>query len=98
MTCGKGLRTRQRSLKSPVELGDCTEELEQVEKCMLPECRKYSSRSRGGVTGARGFREGGFRMSRANRKMKRAAVLYVRCSCESKAKFVVIKKQLKPFI
>lgn len=51
VTCGKGLRTRQRTLKSPVELGDCTEELEQVEKCMLPECRKYAScfpkRSRG---------------------------------------------------
>lgn len=40
VTCGKGLRTRQRMLKSPVELGDCTEELDQVEKCMLPECRK----------------------------------------------------------
>lgn len=40
VTCGKGLRTRKRMLKSPVELGDCTEELEQVEKCMLPECRK----------------------------------------------------------
>lgn len=43
VTCGKGLRTRQRKLKSPVELGDCTEELEQVEKCMLPECRKYTT-------------------------------------------------------
>lgn len=40
VTCGKGLRTRQRMLKSPVELGECTEDLEQVEKCMLPECRK----------------------------------------------------------
>uniref|UniRef100_A0A8C5DTD9 Spondin-1 n=1 Tax=Gouania willdenowi TaxID=441366 RepID=A0A8C5DTD9_GOUWI len=38
VTCGKGLRTRQRTLKSPVELGECSEELEQVEKCMLPEC------------------------------------------------------------
>ncbi|KAG7270114.1 hypothetical protein CRUP_036440, partial [Coryphaenoides rupestris] len=38
ITCGKGLRTRQRTLKSPVELGECSEELEQVEKCMLPEC------------------------------------------------------------
>uniref|UniRef100_A0A8C5A5D6 Spondin-1 n=1 Tax=Gadus morhua TaxID=8049 RepID=A0A8C5A5D6_GADMO len=38
VTCGKGLRTRQRTLKSPVELGECTEDLEQVEKCMLPEC------------------------------------------------------------
>ncbi|CAB1339320.1 unnamed protein product, partial [Coregonus sp. 'balchen'] len=33
-----GMRTRQRVLKSPVELGECTEDLEQVEKCMLPEC------------------------------------------------------------
>ncbi|XP_039605718.1 spondin-1 [Polypterus senegalus] len=38
VTCGKGLRTRQRMLKSPLELGECSEELEQVEKCMLPEC------------------------------------------------------------
>ncbi|XP_039767399.1 spondin-1 isoform X3 [Ornithorhynchus anatinus] len=38
VTCGKGLRTRQRMLKSLVELGDCNEDLEQVEKCMLPEC------------------------------------------------------------
>uniref|UniRef100_A0A8C7HWL7 Spondin-1 n=1 Tax=Oncorhynchus kisutch TaxID=8019 RepID=A0A8C7HWL7_ONCKI len=38
VTCGKGMRTRQRVLKSPVELGECTEDLEQVEKCMLPEC------------------------------------------------------------
>ncbi|XP_035251012.1 spondin-1-like isoform X1 [Anguilla anguilla] len=38
VTCGKGSRTRQRMLKSPVELGECTEDLEQVEKCMLPEC------------------------------------------------------------
>lgn len=44
MTCGKGTRTRQRALKSPVELGECSEELEQVEKCMLPECRKYRYR------------------------------------------------------
>lgn len=34
------MRTRQRMLKSLAELGDCDEELEQVEKCMLPECRK----------------------------------------------------------
>ncbi|XP_016342390.1 spondin-1-like [Sinocyclocheilus anshuiensis] len=38
VTCGKGTRTRQRMLKSPVELGECNEELEQMEKCMLPEC------------------------------------------------------------
>uniref|UniRef100_A0A8C7YQK0 Spondin-1 n=1 Tax=Oryzias sinensis TaxID=183150 RepID=A0A8C7YQK0_9TELE len=38
VTCGKGSRTRQRMLKSPLELGECTEDLEQVEKCMLPEC------------------------------------------------------------
>ncbi|KAI4580871.1 hypothetical protein MJG53_010413 [Ovis ammon polii x Ovis aries] len=39
VTCGKGMRTRQRMLKSLAELGDCNEELEQVEKCMLPECQ-----------------------------------------------------------
>ena len=33
-------------LKSPVELGECTEDLEQVEKCMLPECRKEHSHTR----------------------------------------------------
>uniref|UniRef100_A0A8C7U0G8 Spondin-1 n=1 Tax=Oncorhynchus mykiss TaxID=8022 RepID=A0A8C7U0G8_ONCMY len=38
VTCGKGMRTRQRVLKSPVELGECIEDLDQVEKCMLPEC------------------------------------------------------------
>uniref|UniRef100_A0A673T7K7 Spondin-1 n=1 Tax=Suricata suricatta TaxID=37032 RepID=A0A673T7K7_SURSU len=38
VTCGKGMRTRQRMLKSLAELGDCNEELEQAEKCMLPEC------------------------------------------------------------
>ncbi|KAM4721899.1 LOW QUALITY PROTEIN: spondin-1 [Rhinophrynus dorsalis] len=38
VTCGKGTRMRQRMLKSPAELGDCNEELKQVEKCMLPEC------------------------------------------------------------
>jgi hypothetical protein len=27
-------------LKSLAELGDCNEDLEQAEKCMLPECRK----------------------------------------------------------
>lgn len=41
VTCGKGMRTRQRMLKSAAELGDCNEELEQAEKCMLPECRKF---------------------------------------------------------
>ncbi|MED6294069.1 Spondin-1, partial [Characodon lateralis] len=36
VTCGRGVRNRQRMLKSdPTE---CTEELEQTEKCMLPEC------------------------------------------------------------
>nr|8AY1_A Chain A, GDP-fucose protein O-fucosyltransferase 2,Spondin-1 [Caenorhabditis elegans]8AY1_B Chain B, GDP-fucose protein O-fucosyltransferase 2,Spondin-1 [Caenorhabditis elegans] len=38
VTCGKGMRTRQRMLKSLAELGDCNEDLEQAEKCMLPEC------------------------------------------------------------
>lgn len=44
MTCGKGMRTRQRMLKSAAELGDCNEELEQAEKCMLPECRECGAR------------------------------------------------------
>uniref|UniRef100_A0A8C6PBB6 Spondin-1 n=1 Tax=Nothobranchius furzeri TaxID=105023 RepID=A0A8C6PBB6_NOTFU len=36
VTCGRGVRTRQRMLKS--DPAGCTEELEQTEKCMLPEC------------------------------------------------------------
>ncbi|KAM6926972.1 spondin-1-like [Lycodopsis pacificus] len=36
VTCGLGLRTRQRMLKS--DPAGCSEELEQTEKCMLPEC------------------------------------------------------------
>ncbi|KAJ4938057.1 hypothetical protein JOQ06_002683 [Pogonophryne albipinna] len=36
VTCGRGLRTRQRMLKS--DPAECSEELEQSEKCMLPEC------------------------------------------------------------
>ncbi|KAF7663205.1 hypothetical protein LDENG_00216530, partial [Lucifuga dentata] len=36
VTCGRGMRTRQRMLKS--DPAECTEELEQTEKCMLPEC------------------------------------------------------------
>ncbi|XP_045892500.1 spondin-1-like isoform X2 [Micropterus dolomieu] len=36
VTCGRGVRTRQRMLKS--DPAECTEELEQAEKCMLPEC------------------------------------------------------------
>ncbi|XP_043915241.1 spondin-1 [Protopterus annectens] len=38
VTCGKGMRTRRRMLKSSADLGDCNEELDQTEKCMLPEC------------------------------------------------------------
>lgn len=38
VTCGRGVRTRQRMLKS--DPAECVEELEQTEKCMLPECRK----------------------------------------------------------
>ncbi|KAL2094000.1 hypothetical protein ACEWY4_011312 [Coilia grayii] len=37
-TCGMGMRTRQRMFKSPVQPGECDDELEQLEKCMLPEC------------------------------------------------------------
>uniref|UniRef100_A0A8C4I3Y1 Spondin-1 n=1 Tax=Dicentrarchus labrax TaxID=13489 RepID=A0A8C4I3Y1_DICLA len=36
VTCGRGMRTRQRMLKS--DPAECNEELEQTEKCMLPEC------------------------------------------------------------
>ncbi|CAG14516.1 unnamed protein product, partial [Tetraodon nigroviridis] len=36
VTCGLGIRTRQRMLKS--DPAECPEELEQSEKCMLPEC------------------------------------------------------------
>nr|XP_046249804.1 spondin-1b isoform X2 [Scatophagus argus] len=36
VTCGRGIRTRQRMLKS--DPAECIEELEQTEKCMLPEC------------------------------------------------------------
>ena len=39
VTCGRGVRSRQRMLKS--DPAGCSEELEQTEKCMLPECRKY---------------------------------------------------------
>lgn len=39
VTCGRGLRTRQRMLKSEPS-AECAEELEQTEKCMLPECRE----------------------------------------------------------
>uniref|UniRef100_A0A8C9YQ10 Spondin-1 n=1 Tax=Sander lucioperca TaxID=283035 RepID=A0A8C9YQ10_SANLU len=36
VTCGQGVQTRQRMLKS--DPAGCTEELKQTEKCMLPEC------------------------------------------------------------
>ncbi|XP_029698089.1 spondin-1-like isoform X4 [Takifugu rubripes] len=36
VTCGLGIRTRQRMLNS--DSVECPEELEQSEKCMLPEC------------------------------------------------------------
>lgn len=38
MTCGLGIRTRHRMLKS--DPAECPDELEQSEKCMLPECRE----------------------------------------------------------
>uniref|UniRef100_A0A8C1ZJ63 Spondin-1 n=1 Tax=Cyprinus carpio TaxID=7962 RepID=A0A8C1ZJ63_CYPCA len=38
VSCGVGMRSRQRMLKTPVEPSLCSDELEQVEKCMLPEC------------------------------------------------------------
>uniref|UniRef100_A0A672GF67 Spondin-1 n=1 Tax=Salarias fasciatus TaxID=181472 RepID=A0A672GF67_SALFA len=36
VTCGLGVRTRDRMLKS--DPAECGEELQQMEKCMLPEC------------------------------------------------------------
>ncbi|XP_067292170.1 spondin-1b isoform X1 [Pseudorasbora parva] len=38
VSCGVGMRARQRMLKTPVEPSMCPDELEQVEKCMYPEC------------------------------------------------------------
>ncbi|XP_030644468.1 spondin-1b [Chanos chanos] len=38
VSCGLGMRTRQRMLKTPAPPGHCNEELEEVEKCMFPEC------------------------------------------------------------
>uniref|UniRef100_A0A3B3TME1 Spondin 1b n=1 Tax=Poecilia latipinna TaxID=48699 RepID=A0A3B3TME1_9TELE len=42
VTCGRGVRNRQRMLKS--DPAECTEELEQTEKCMLPECRESKAK------------------------------------------------------
>ncbi|KAF5890822.1 spondin-1-like, partial [Clarias magur] len=38
VSCGVGMRVRRRMLKTPALPGQCTEQLEQVEKCMMPEC------------------------------------------------------------
>ncbi|XP_043084299.1 spondin-1b isoform X2 [Puntigrus tetrazona] len=38
VTCGVGMRSRQRMLKTPVEPSLCPDELEQVETCMFPQC------------------------------------------------------------
>lgn len=38
VSCGVGMHVRRRMLKTPALPGQCTEQLEQVEKCMMPEC------------------------------------------------------------
>ncbi|KAI4883691.1 hypothetical protein NFI96_009390 [Prochilodus magdalenae] len=38
VTCGLGMRIRRRMLKTPALPHQCGEPLEEVEKCMLPEC------------------------------------------------------------
>uniref|UniRef100_A0AAY5EYS2 Spondin-1 n=1 Tax=Electrophorus electricus TaxID=8005 RepID=A0AAY5EYS2_ELEEL len=38
VSCGMGTRVRQRMLKSPAQPTQCREQLEQAEKCMMPEC------------------------------------------------------------
>lgn len=40
VTCGVGMHVRRRMLKTPALPGQCPEQLEQAEKCMMPECRK----------------------------------------------------------
>ncbi|KAL7885412.1 hypothetical protein AOLI_G00057070 [Acnodon oligacanthus] len=38
VSCGVGMRIRRRMLKTPALSGQCGEPLEEVEKCMLPDC------------------------------------------------------------
>ncbi|KAK2838428.1 hypothetical protein Q7C36_013242 [Tachysurus vachellii] len=38
VSCGVGMHVRRRMLKIPALPGQCTEQLEQAEKCMMPEC------------------------------------------------------------
>ncbi|XP_062856878.1 spondin-1b isoform X2 [Trichomycterus rosablanca] len=38
VSCGVGMQVRRRMLKTPALPDQCEEELEQVEKCMMPEC------------------------------------------------------------
>ncbi|KAK3535615.1 hypothetical protein QTP70_017805 [Hemibagrus guttatus] len=38
VSCGEGMHVRRRMLKTPALPGQCTEQLEQMEKCMMPEC------------------------------------------------------------
>lgn len=42
-TCGLGMRRREREIKMPSIRGSmCKAETAEVEKCMMPECRKLS--------------------------------------------------------
>lgn len=42
-TCGLGMRRRERIMKMPSISGSmCKAEMAEVEKCLMPECRKLS--------------------------------------------------------
>lgn len=43
VTCGLGMRRRERMVKMPpIDGSMCKTEVAEVEKCMMPECRKSS--------------------------------------------------------
>lgn len=43
VTCGLGMRRRERMVKMPpIDGSMCKAEVAEVEKCMMPECRKLS--------------------------------------------------------
>lgn len=42
ITCGVGMRRRERMVKMPpIDGSMCKTEVSEVEKCMMPECRKF---------------------------------------------------------
>lgn len=47
VTCGLGMRRRERMVKMPpIDGSMCKTEVAEVEKCMMPECRKLFCLSR----------------------------------------------------